>query len=142
MRMPAHIVAFVLGPEFPEVMRAAARGEETAFVRLWRDNQLVLASGGRAACSARFGARARRVQAIAIGIAAAVVLAFSGAVAADALPASIQETGTQDVRCPRAATFRPAAESDTSFRRAGTRGQPRESPRQGESPREENPREE
>jgi RNA polymerase sigma-70 factor, ECF subfamily len=39
MRMPAHIVTFVLGPEFPEVMRAAARGDETAFVRLWRDNQ-------------------------------------------------------------------------------------------------------
>jgi RNA polymerase sigma-70 factor (ECF subfamily) len=29
----------VLGPEFPEVIRAAARGDETAFVRLWRDNQ-------------------------------------------------------------------------------------------------------
>jgi RNA polymerase sigma-70 factor (ECF subfamily) len=37
--MPAHIVTFVLGPEFPEVMRAAARGDEAAFARLWRDSQ-------------------------------------------------------------------------------------------------------
>jgi len=35
----AHIVTFVLGPDFPEVMRAAMRGDETAFARLWRDNQ-------------------------------------------------------------------------------------------------------
>jgi RNA polymerase sigma-70 factor (ECF subfamily) len=35
----ARIVTFVLGPEFPEVMRAAARGDETAFARLWRDGQ-------------------------------------------------------------------------------------------------------
>ncbi len=35
----ARIVAFVLGSEFPEVMRAAARGDETAFARLWRDCQ-------------------------------------------------------------------------------------------------------
>jgi len=38
MHASAHIVAFVLGPEFPEVMRAAARGDETAFARLWRDS--------------------------------------------------------------------------------------------------------
>jgi RNA polymerase sigma-70 factor (ECF subfamily) len=50
----AHIVAFVLGPEFPEVMRAAMRGDETAFARLWRDNQppllryLRVATGGAA----------------------------------------------------------------------------------------------
>jgi RNA polymerase sigma-70 factor (ECF subfamily) len=37
-RMSAHIVTFVLGPEFPEVMRAAAHGNETAFARLWRDS--------------------------------------------------------------------------------------------------------
>src|SRR5689334_25215636 len=35
----ARIVTSVLGPEFPEVMRAAVRGDETAFARLWRDNQ-------------------------------------------------------------------------------------------------------
>jgi RNA polymerase sigma-70 factor (ECF subfamily) len=35
----ARIVTPVLGPEFPEVMRAAVRGDETAFARLWRDNQ-------------------------------------------------------------------------------------------------------
>jgi RNA polymerase sigma-70 factor (ECF subfamily) len=29
----------VLGPEFPEVMRAAARGDQAAFARLWRDSQ-------------------------------------------------------------------------------------------------------
>lgn len=29
----------MLGPEFDAVMRAAARGDETAFARLWRDNQ-------------------------------------------------------------------------------------------------------
>ncbi len=39
MHMTAHIVTFVLGPEFPEVMRAAACGDEAAFARLWRDNQ-------------------------------------------------------------------------------------------------------
>lgn len=50
----AHIVTFVLGPEFPEVMRAAMRGDETAFARLWRDNQppllryLRVAAGGAA----------------------------------------------------------------------------------------------
>jgi RNA polymerase sigma-70 factor (ECF subfamily) len=38
-RMSAHIVTFVLGPEFPEVMRAAAGGDEAAFARLWRDSQ-------------------------------------------------------------------------------------------------------
>jgi RNA polymerase sigma-70 factor (ECF subfamily) len=35
----AHTIASVLGPEFREVMRAAARGDEAAFARLWRDNQ-------------------------------------------------------------------------------------------------------
>ena len=35
----ARIVTPVLGPEFPEVMRAAVHGDETAFARLWRDNQ-------------------------------------------------------------------------------------------------------
>jgi RNA polymerase sigma-70 factor, ECF subfamily len=35
----ARIVTFVLGPEFPEVMRAAAHGDEIAFARLWRDSQ-------------------------------------------------------------------------------------------------------
>jgi RNA polymerase sigma-70 factor (ECF subfamily) len=39
MHTSAHIVTFVLGPEFPEVMRAAAGGDQTAFARLWRDNQ-------------------------------------------------------------------------------------------------------
>ena len=29
----------MLGPEFDEVTRAAARGDETGFARLWRDNQ-------------------------------------------------------------------------------------------------------
>ncbi len=29
----------MLGVEFPEVLQAAARGNETAFARLWRDNQ-------------------------------------------------------------------------------------------------------
>jgi RNA polymerase sigma-70 factor (ECF subfamily) len=37
--MSAHIVTFVLGPEFPEVIRAAARGDEAAFAQLWRDSQ-------------------------------------------------------------------------------------------------------
>jgi hypothetical protein len=50
-----------------------------------------LATGEHAARSARFRARARRGPAIAAGIAAAVVVAFSGAAAADALPAPIQE---------------------------------------------------
>ncbi len=35
----ARIVGLVLGLEFNEVLRAAARGDETAFARLWRDNQ-------------------------------------------------------------------------------------------------------
>jgi RNA polymerase sigma-70 factor (ECF subfamily) len=35
----ARIVTFVLGSEFPEVMRAAAHGDEIAFARLWRDGQ-------------------------------------------------------------------------------------------------------
>ena len=52
----------------------------------------VLATAERAACSAQFRARAtRRPAAIAVGIAAAVVVAFSGAAAADALPTPIQE---------------------------------------------------
>lgn len=29
----------VLGPEFRDILRAAAHGDETAFARLWRDNQ-------------------------------------------------------------------------------------------------------
>jgi hypothetical protein len=51
----------------------------------------VLATGEHAARSAQFRARVRRGPAIAAGIAAAVVVAFSGAAAADALPAPIQE---------------------------------------------------
>ncbi len=51
----------------------------------------VQASGERTARSARFRARVRPGQAIAVGIAAAVVVAFSGAAAANALPAPIQE---------------------------------------------------
>jgi hypothetical protein len=51
----------------------------------------VLDTGERAARSAQFRAHARRGPAIAAGIAAAVVVAFSGAAAADALPAPIQE---------------------------------------------------
>jgi hypothetical protein len=53
----------------------------------------VLATGERAARSAQFraGTRRGRGQAIVAGIAAAVVVAFSGAAAADALPAPIQE---------------------------------------------------
>jgi RNA polymerase sigma-70 factor, ECF subfamily len=38
-RMSARIVDLVLGLEFDEVLRAAARGDEAAFARLWRDNQ-------------------------------------------------------------------------------------------------------
>jgi RNA polymerase sigma-70 factor, ECF subfamily len=32
------MVVFVLGPEFHDVLRAAVRGDEGAFARLWRDN--------------------------------------------------------------------------------------------------------
>jgi hypothetical protein len=51
----------------------------------------MLVTGEHAARSAQFRARARRGPAIAVGIAAAVVVAFSGAAAADALPGPIQE---------------------------------------------------
>jgi RNA polymerase sigma-70 factor (ECF subfamily) len=37
--VPARIVGLVLGLEFNEVLHAAARGDEAAFARLWRDNQ-------------------------------------------------------------------------------------------------------
>jgi len=36
---PARIVAPVLGPQFRDVLRAAVGGDETAFARLWRENQ-------------------------------------------------------------------------------------------------------
>jgi hypothetical protein len=60
----------------------------------------VQATGERAARSARFRARARPGQAIAAGIAAAVVVAFSGAAAADALPAPIQELAHRTFGAP------------------------------------------
>jgi hypothetical protein len=69
----------------------------TAFVQV---------TGERAARSARFRARPRRGQAIAAGIAAAVIVAFSGAAAADALPAPIQELAHRTFGAPAA---RPTA---------------------------------
>jgi hypothetical protein len=71
----------------------------------------VVATGERAARSARFRVRARRGQAIAAGIAAAVVVAFSGAAAADALPAPIQELAhrTFGVPAPRPSAPLPKA---------------------------------
>ena len=60
----------------------------------------VLATGERTARSARFRAHARRGQAIAAGVAAAVVVAFSGAAAADALPAPIQELAHRTFGAP------------------------------------------
>jgi hypothetical protein len=60
----------------------------------------VLATGEHGARSARFRARPRRGQVVAAGIAAAVVVAFSGAAAADALPAPIQELAHRTFGAP------------------------------------------
>lgn len=60
----------------------------------------VLAAGERTTRSARFRTHARRGQAIAAGVAAAVVVAFSGAAAADALPAPIQELAHRTFGAP------------------------------------------
>ena len=60
----------------------------------------VQATGERAARPARFRARARPGQAIAAAIAAAVVLGFSGAAAANALPAPIQELAHRTFGAP------------------------------------------
>ena len=58
------------------------------------------ATGERAARSARFRARARRGPAIAAGIAAAAVVAFSGAAAANALPVPVQELAHRTFGAP------------------------------------------
>jgi hypothetical protein len=60
----------------------------------------VQATGERAARSARFRPRARPGQAVAAGIAAAVVVAFSGAAAANALPGPIQELAHRTFGAP------------------------------------------
>jgi hypothetical protein len=69
------------------------------------------ASGKRATRPAWFRARGTRGQAIAAGIAAAVVVAFSGAAAADALPAPVQELAhrTFGAPAPRPSAPRPKA---------------------------------
>ena len=106
------------------------------------------ATGERAARSARFRARARRGEAIAVGIAAALVVAFSGAAAADALPAPIQELAHKTFGAPAprppaplpkatrpAGTPTPAAspEASTARRRPpGRKRRPRLGTRQGE----------
>lgn len=77
----------------------------------------VQATGERAARSARFRARPRGGQAIAVGIAAAFVVAFSGAAAADALPAPIQELAHRTFGAP---TPRPSAPLPKATRPAGT----------------------
>jgi hypothetical protein len=87
-------------PEAPAVQHALAGLLDSAAGPA-RDQELageaaavatfVLATGERAARSAQFRARTRRGQAIVAGIAAAVVVGFSAAAAADALPAPIQE---------------------------------------------------
>lgn len=60
----------------------------------------VQATGERAARSERFRARLRRGQVIAAGIAAALVVAFSGAAAANALPAPVQELAHRTFGAP------------------------------------------
>jgi hypothetical protein len=87
-------------PEAPAVQHALAGLLDSA-AGPTRDQELageaaavaafVLATGERAARSAQFRAHTRRGQAIVAGIAAAVVVGFSAAAAADALPAPIQE---------------------------------------------------
>lgn len=100
-----HAIAGLLGsaagpPDDRELAGEAAA--VTAFVR---------ATGERAARSARFRARPGRGRAIAVGIAAALVVACSGAAAADALPAPIQELAhrTFGVPAPRPSAPRPKA---------------------------------
>jgi hypothetical protein len=79
----------------------------------------VLVSGGRAPRSARFrgagrrgaagraGAAGRRAPVIAAGIAAAIVVGLSGAAAADALPAPIQELAHMTFGAPAPRHFVP-----------------------------------
>jgi hypothetical protein len=89
-----HVVAGLLdiaaGPANDQELAGEAAAV-AAFVR---------ATGERAARSERFRRRARPGRAIAAAIAAAVVVAFSGAAAADALPWPIQELAHRTFGAP------------------------------------------
>jgi hypothetical protein len=77
----------------------------------------VQASAERAARPARFRARSRRGQAIAAGIAAALVVAFSGAATANVLPTPIQELAHRTFGAPAP---RPSAPLPKATRPVGT----------------------
>ena len=106
-----HAIAELLGSAAGPPNEQELAGEVAAVTAF------VQATGERAARSARFRARPGRGQVIAAGIAAALVVAFSGAAAADALPAPVQELAHRTFGAPAA---RPSAPLPKATRPAGT----------------------